>query len=84
MSSSRPRGVAVADRPVDQHDIERLLQEDLLARLLGRYAADAPTANPRECGSCPHHRAAHTSWGCEYCSCGVSIVDLTGLGVLRV
>jgi len=67
----------MADRPVDQHDIERLLQEDLLDRLLGRYAADAPTADPRECPACPHHRAAHTSWGCEYCSCGVSIVDLT-------
>lgn len=67
----------------------RLITPDDIAELIRRDVHEtrrgpAPTADPRECPACPHHRIAHTSWGCDHCSCGVSIVDLTGLGVLHV
>lgn len=58
---------------------------DDLADLLRLWGlGPQPVAQPRECHACIHPRMSHTTWGCERCSCGVSIVDLTGLGVLRV
>jgi hypothetical protein len=64
----------MADKPVTLEHIINIIVCDDVRRAFG---GPAPIADPRECPGCVHHRTAHTSWGCDHCMCGVSIVDLT-------
>ena len=60
-------------RPITSDDLAAILRTETMWGRLGQ----APIAQPRECRGCIHPRLSHSTWGCEWCSCEVSIVDLT-------